>query len=46
MSTQDIRLVCSATVLGFAVLALFALLAHLGLPIVPTLARTFVAPML
>lgn len=46
MSTEDKRLLCWAIVLGVAALALFALLAYLGFPLVPMLARTCLAPML
>lgn len=46
LSTEDKRLLCWAIVLGVAALALFALLAYLGFPLVPMLARTCLAPML
>lgn len=45
MSTEDKRILRWAIVLGVAVLALIALLAYLGLPLVPMLARTCLAPM-
>lgn len=46
MSTEEKRLLRWVIVLGVAVLALFALLAYLGFPLVPMLARTCLAPML
>ena len=46
MSTEEKRLLRWAIALGVTALALFALLAYLGLPLVPILARTCLAPML
>ncbi|MBK8001690.1 MAG: hypothetical protein IPK15_24040 [Verrucomicrobia bacterium] len=46
MSTEEKRLIRWLLLLGVAAALLLALLAYLGLPLVPILARTCLAPML